>query len=1262
MMRLARLAQSFPFSKNAGPKGSDQPPAKHRVSSSSNGNGNGNENGNGNGHSGTAAVGGICNVNGLAASGGGGGGGAAGGGAGVGAGEGAGGAAVGGSSSGNGCGSGKGQGKRKSKPRTKCFGGTVFRCCLPCRGGGSAAPATSPPQTPAQTPDEPKTNKNISDTTDPQQKSGVDQEEAKRKATKGDHSINEPHRAAAGGVEGAAERQQITSESDLEPYTTGEKKHSLADTIGGTSVTTPISLKTLINDVDEDLEQQLSAADIAAASLASGLVARRAEPETLSDASVSPTAVVQQLGSATSTAPSLIQPVTVSTATTAVAAPSNLLTSATTPSSLYSNTNPNPNPSQNQNPNPNQSQSQSQTQRCSCQPQTSPLPHIKEEEESEQANSKQLSLSSQCSETLPPIPTIAGAGYCGSCESVHHSSATSSSTGPATAAGGSGSVSAGQATEYGTASTPSPRIKLKFRKPHKSCWSRIVLAPIGSTGGSSSSATTVIGSNSNETLASSGGSTGNATNTQNSSSVSVAAHHRLTSTSASALASSHPSNSQLLPTSKMQAEQGSIGDLQKYHSRYLKNRRHTLANVRFDVENGQGARSPLEGGSPSAGLVLQNLPQRRESFLYRSDSDFEMSPKSMSRNSSIASERFKEQEASILIDRSHGEDLIVTPFAQILASLRSVRNNLLSLTNVPASNKRPAQSSSGRGGNASGVQLAQGDEAYTRLATDTIEELDWCLDQLETIQTHRSVSDMASLKFKRMLNKELSHFSESSRSGNQISEYICSTFLDKQQEFDLPSLRVDDNPEVASAAAAINQQAYGVARARSPRGPPMSQISGVKRPLSHTNSFTGEKLPTFGVETPKENELGTLLGELDTWGIEIFKIGDWSCNRPLTCVAYTIFQSRELLTSLMIPPKTFLNFMTTLEDHYVKDNPFHNSLHAADVTQSTNVLLNTPALEGVFTPLEVGGALFAACIHDVDHPGLTNQFLVNSSSELALMYNDESVLENHHLAVAFKLLQNQGCDIFCNMQKKQRQTLRKMVIDIVLSTDMSKHMSLLADLKTMVETKKVAGSGVLLLDNYTDRIQVLENLVHCADLSNPTKPLPLYKRWVALLMEEFFLQGDKERESGMDISPMCDRHNATIEKSQVGFIDYIVHPLWETWADLVHPDAQDILDTLEENRDYYQSMIPPSPPPSAADDLPQDEKIRFQVTLEESDQENLAELEEECDDESEGRADAGSSTTTATAAMGGGSGGGGGGGGVAPIAGDVQNQAQQGGI
>ncbi|KAJ7317291.1 hypothetical protein JRQ81_003453 [Phrynocephalus forsythii] len=94
-------------------------------------------------------------------------------------------------------------------------------------------------------------------------------------------------------------------------------------------------------------------------------------------------------------------------------------------------------------------------------------------------------------------------------------------------------------------------------------------------------------------------------------------------------------------------------------------------------------------------------------------------------------------------------------------------------------------------------------------------------------------------------------------------------------------------------------------------------------------------------------------------------------------------------------------------------------------------------------------------------------------------------------------------------------------------------MSLLADLKTMVETKKVTSSGVLLLDNYTDRIQVLRNMVHCADLSNPTKPLELYRQWTDRIMEEFFRQGDKERERGMEISPMCDKHTASVEKSQV---------------------------------------------------------------------------------------------------------------------------------
>ena len=189
------------------------------------------------------------------------------------------------------------------------------------------------------------------------------------------------------------------------------------------------------------------------------------------------------------------------------------------------------------------------------------------------------------------------------------------------------------------------------------------------------------------------------------------------------------------------------------------------------------------------------------------------------------------------------------------------------------------------------------------------------------------------------------------------------------------------------------------------------------------------------------------------------------------------------------------------------------------------------------------------------------------------MYNDESVLENHHLAVAFKLLQAEERNIFSHLTAKQVKTLRKMVIDMVLATDMSKHMQLLADLKTMVESKKVTGNNIIMLESYDDRIQVLQNMIHCADLSNPTKPLDIYIKWTDRIMEEFWRQGDKEHDLGLEVSPMCDRRVASVEKHQVGFIEFIVHPLWETWADLVYPDASSILETLEQNRDWYQARL-----------------------------------------------------------------------------------------
>ncbi len=91
-------------------------------------------------------------------------------------------------------------------------------------------------------------------------------------------------------------------------------------------------------------------------------------------------------------------------------------------------------------------------------------------------------------------------------------------------------------------------------------------------------------------------------------------------------------------------------------------------------------------------------------------------------------------------------------------------------------------------------------EAVQQCAQETLEELDWCLDQLETIQVHRSVTEMASSKFKKLLGKELSHFAESSKAGTQISRYIMNTYTeDRSEEDEEKKDKVSElvNPEVS---------------------------------------------------------------------------------------------------------------------------------------------------------------------------------------------------------------------------------------------------------------------------------------------------------------------------------------------------------------------------------------------------------------------------------------------------------------------------------
>jgi hypothetical protein len=93
--------------------------------------------------------------------------------------------------------------------------------------------------------------------------------------------------------------------------------------------------------------------------------------------------------------------------------------------------------------------------------------------------------------------------------------------------------------------------------------------------------------------------------------------------------------------------------------------------------------------------------------------------------------------------------------------------------------------------------------------------------------------------------------------------------------------------------------------------------------------------------------------------------------------------------------------------------------------------------------------LLAALCHDLEHPGTTNAFQVNTGSALALRYNDASVLENHHAATGFALLERAA--LLRGLSAAEYRACRKAMLAAILATDMSAHKELLARVSSRVD-------------------------------------------------------------------------------------------------------------------------------------------------------------------------------------------------------------------
>ncbi|XP_027265935.1 cGMP-inhibited 3',5'-cyclic phosphodiesterase B isoform X2 [Cricetulus griseus] len=334
-----------------------------------------------------------------------------------------------------------------------------------------------------------------------------------------------------------------------------------------------------------------------------------------------------------------------------------------------------------------------------------------------------------------------------------------------------------------------------------------------------------------------------------------------------------------------------------------------------------------------------------------------------------------------------------------------------------------------------------------------------------------------------------------------------------------------------------------------------------------------------------------LIEKMSNWNFQIFelveKMGEKS-GRILSQVMYTLFQDTGLLETFKIPTQEFMNYFHALENGY-RDIPYHNRIHATDVLHAVWYLTTRPipglqqshdnheaqteadsdgrlgsgqiayissksccipdesygCLSSNIPALELMALYVAAAMHDYDHPGRTNAFLVATNAPQAVLYNDRSVLENHHAASAWNLyLSRPEYNFLLNLDHVEFKRFRFLVIEAILATDLKKHFDFLAEFNA--KANDVNSNGIEWTSE-NDRLLVCQVCIKLADINGPAKARDLHLRWTEGIVNEFYEQGDEEATLGLPISPFMDRSSPQLAKLQESFITHIVGPLCNSY-------------------------------------------------------------------------------------------------------------------
>jgi len=286
-----------------------------------------------------------------------------------------------------------------------------------------------------------------------------------------------------------------------------------------------------------------------------------------------------------------------------------------------------------------------------------------------------------------------------------------------------------------------------------------------------------------------------------------------------------------------------------------------------------------------------------------------------------------------------------------------------------------------------------------------------------------------------------------------------------------------------------------------------------------------------------------------------------SSTEELTRLVPLIMEDTGCTARCSVPSAALKSWVSAARSLY-RDNPFHSWFHGFSVFQMCyfQVFISTSQLHQSLRNVDIFGLLVAALCHDLDHPGFTNSYLVDEESELALRYNDVSVLENHHASVACGLLRGDDTRIGSGMNLECQKTLRRIVIKCILDTDMSHHHDLC--------------QRILLSNNNEcelDQQFALSATIHTSDLSAQVLPWRVASQWEERISREFASQAAAERRAGRTPAPFMQFKPGDLRqrgKLQRDFIDFVLIPLWGPYVDLI-TELSECYENLLKNREKY---------------------------------------------------------------------------------------------